>query len=111
MDFNSPENVHGERQTLYCVPIPGESDWVKQTECFWSGQNGDTLSGNGCQSPPRTAAKRSLDEDDHDKMETDDEIDKGEAGACRRRKYTLGVCGYGCCVVFCCQGKPLPQRR
>lgn len=27
--FDHPSNVTGDRQTLYCVPIPGESPWVK----------------------------------------------------------------------------------
>lgn len=26
----SVENVTLERQTLYCVPVPGENDWVSQ---------------------------------------------------------------------------------
>lgn len=25
----SPKSVTEDRQTLYCVPIPGETDWVK----------------------------------------------------------------------------------
>lgn len=29
IDFNSKENVTLERQTLYCVPIPGENKWLK----------------------------------------------------------------------------------
>ncbi|XP_076461198.1 mini-chromosome maintenance complex-binding protein-like [Babylonia areolata] len=26
---DDPNNITGERQTLYCVPVPGESSWVK----------------------------------------------------------------------------------
>ena len=26
----SEDNVTLERQTLYCVPVPGENEWVKQ---------------------------------------------------------------------------------
>ncbi|KAF6725600.1 Mini-chromosome maintenance complex-binding protein [Oryzias melastigma] len=29
VDFNSKNNVTAERQTFYCVPIPGENSWVK----------------------------------------------------------------------------------
>ncbi|KAL1916747.1 uncharacterized protein VTP21DRAFT_5451 [Calcarisporiella thermophila] len=29
IDFNSPQNVYEERQILYCISIPGESEWVK----------------------------------------------------------------------------------
>ncbi|XP_040033705.2 mini-chromosome maintenance complex-binding protein [Gasterosteus aculeatus] len=32
VDFNSKNTVTAERQTFYCVPIPGESPWVK--ECY-----------------------------------------------------------------------------
>ncbi|BFZ02320.1 hypothetical protein BsWGS_05359 [Bradybaena similaris] len=30
IDFDSRESVTVERQGFYCVPIPGESEWVKQ---------------------------------------------------------------------------------
>lgn len=29
MNWDHPSNVMGDRQTLYCVPIPAESQWVK----------------------------------------------------------------------------------
>ncbi|XP_052468994.1 mini-chromosome maintenance complex-binding protein isoform X1 [Carassius gibelio] len=31
VDFNSRNTVTSERQTFYCVPIPGESQWVKES--------------------------------------------------------------------------------
>ncbi|XP_017319110.1 mini-chromosome maintenance complex-binding protein isoform X1 [Ictalurus punctatus] len=31
VDFNSSKTVTSERQTFYCVPIPGESQWVKES--------------------------------------------------------------------------------
>ncbi|KFW84765.1 Mini-chromosome maintenance complex-binding protein [Manacus vitellinus] len=30
IDLNSSQTVTSERQTLYCVPVPGESAWVKE---------------------------------------------------------------------------------
>lgn len=30
VDFNSRNTVTAERQTFYCVPIPGENPWVKE---------------------------------------------------------------------------------
>ncbi|XP_069546068.1 mini-chromosome maintenance complex-binding protein isoform X2 [Brachyistius frenatus] len=30
VDFNSKNTVTSERQTFYCVPIPGENPWVKE---------------------------------------------------------------------------------
>ncbi|NWW85465.1 MCMBP protein, partial [Rhynochetos jubatus] len=30
IDFNSAQTVTSERQTFYCVPVPGESAWVKE---------------------------------------------------------------------------------
>ena len=29
VDFNSRNTLTAERQTFYCVPIPGENPWVK----------------------------------------------------------------------------------
>lgn len=29
IDFNSDKNVTLERQTYYCVPVPGENEWIK----------------------------------------------------------------------------------
>ncbi|KAF3842359.1 hypothetical protein F7725_024310 [Dissostichus mawsoni] len=34
VDFNSKNTVTAERQTFYCVPIPGESPWVKEISLF-----------------------------------------------------------------------------
>nr|XP_020460023.1 mini-chromosome maintenance complex-binding protein [Monopterus albus] len=31
VDFNSRNTVTAERQTFYCVPIPGENPWVKES--------------------------------------------------------------------------------
>ncbi|XP_048360972.1 mini-chromosome maintenance complex-binding protein isoform X1 [Sphaerodactylus townsendi] len=31
IDLNSTKTVTAERQTFYCVPVPGESAWVKET--------------------------------------------------------------------------------
>ncbi|XP_005093986.1 mini-chromosome maintenance complex-binding protein [Aplysia californica] len=30
VDFESPENITVDRQGFYCVPIPGEAEWVKE---------------------------------------------------------------------------------
>lgn len=30
VDLNSRNTVTAERQTFYCVPIPGENAWVKE---------------------------------------------------------------------------------
>uniref|UniRef100_A0A8C1A696 Mini-chromosome maintenance complex-binding protein n=1 Tax=Cyprinus carpio carpio TaxID=630221 RepID=A0A8C1A696_CYPCA len=36
VDFNSRNTVTSERQTFYCVPIPGESQWVKEISFTWT---------------------------------------------------------------------------
>jgi len=58
--LESPRNVTKERQTLYCVPIPGETEWAKKT---FAGRN--VASGLQSQAPqPKNAGiKRSLDEE------------------------------------------------
>ncbi|ERE78876.1 mini-chromosome maintenance complex-binding protein [Cricetulus griseus] len=30
LDLSSPRSTTAERQTFYCVPVPGESSWVKE---------------------------------------------------------------------------------
>uniref|UniRef100_A0A672L889 Mini-chromosome maintenance complex-binding protein n=1 Tax=Sinocyclocheilus grahami TaxID=75366 RepID=A0A672L889_SINGR len=35
VDFNSRNTVTSERQTFYCVPIPGESQWAKEISFIW----------------------------------------------------------------------------
>ena len=37
--LESPRNVTMDRQTLYCVPVPGENDWVKQISFFTGTEN------------------------------------------------------------------------
>lgn len=32
VDYNSASNVHGERQTLFVVSLPGQNDWAKEHE-------------------------------------------------------------------------------
>lgn len=32
VDYNSASNVHGERQTLFVVSLPGQNDWAKEYE-------------------------------------------------------------------------------
>lgn len=81
MDFDSPDNIPAERQTLYCVPVPGESEWAKQAACVWSGRNSDDLTGD-CDQSTRSVAKRQLSDEDHDEMETDEENGKGQTGVC-----------------------------
>ena len=39
IDFDSPKNVTEDRQTFYCIPIPGETKWVKEVS---SKLNGDS---------------------------------------------------------------------
>ena len=36
MLYESDKSVTLERQTLYCVPIPGENEWVKQVSFQFS---------------------------------------------------------------------------
>ena len=36
VDLNSPRTTTLERQTFYCVPVPGESTWVKEISFIWN---------------------------------------------------------------------------
>ena len=66
--LESPRNVTNERQTFYCVPIPGETEWAKKT---FAGRK--VASGLQSQTSQRKnpGIKRSLDE----------EMDEGTATA------------------------------
>ncbi|XP_076831599.1 mini-chromosome maintenance complex-binding protein isoform X2 [Brachyhypopomus gauderio] len=72
VDFNSRNIVTSERQTFYCVPIPGESKWVKESYA--------------CSSQARVIAstsytpnrhKRSYEEDDEMDMQQQKELSSG----------------------------------
>lgn len=43
VDFNSGNTLTAERQTFYCVPIPGENTWVKDISSL-SGSDRSCLS-------------------------------------------------------------------
>lgn len=62
VDYNAPENVMKTRQTYYCIPIPGEADWVKQEDIA-------KVPVNSAQQGAAGGIKRSLEEDDDVEME------------------------------------------
>ncbi|XP_063047874.1 mini-chromosome maintenance complex-binding protein [Engraulis encrasicolus] len=59
VDFHSRNNLPSERQTFYCVPVPGESPWVK--ECYARSSQARVIPSTSY-TPNRQ--KRSYDEDD-----------------------------------------------
>ncbi|KAK5882086.1 hypothetical protein CesoFtcFv8_020709 [Champsocephalus esox] len=61
VDLNSKNTVTAERQTFYCVPIPGESPWVK--ESYASSSQARVVPST---SYVPTRQKRSYEEDDDD---------------------------------------------
>ena len=64
----SRHNVLRNRQTLYCVPIPGEAEWVKRQDAPAAG----ALPTPATEPERRISAKRGLDADDDDSMEMED---------------------------------------
>uniref|UniRef100_A0A671XWL5 Mini-chromosome maintenance complex-binding protein n=1 Tax=Sparus aurata TaxID=8175 RepID=A0A671XWL5_SPAAU len=62
VDFNSRNTVTAERQTFYCVPIPGENPWVKEIS------SSSRVVPSTSYAPTRQ--KRSYEEDDMDDMDT-----------------------------------------
>lgn len=65
VDFNSRNTVTSERQTFYCVPIPGENPWVKER---YAGASQARVVPSTSYTPSRQ--KRSYEEDDVDEMDT-----------------------------------------
>ncbi|KAM6923248.1 mini-chromosome maintenance complex-binding protein [Lycodopsis pacificus] len=61
VDFHSRNTVTAERQTFYCVPIPGESPWVKES---YAGSSQARVVPSTSYAPTRQ--KRSYEEDDDD---------------------------------------------
>lgn len=59
VDFNSRNTVTAERQTFYCVPIPGENPWVKER---YAGSSQARVVPSTSYAPSRQ--KRSYEEDD-----------------------------------------------
>ncbi|KAM9726909.1 mini-chromosome maintenance complex-binding protein [Menidia menidia] len=59
VDFNSRNTVTAERQTFYCVPIPGENQWVKER---YAGSSQARVVPSTSYVPSRQ--KRSYEEDD-----------------------------------------------
>ncbi|XP_008299244.1 mini-chromosome maintenance complex-binding protein [Stegastes partitus] len=59
VDFNSKNTVTAERQTFYCVPIPGENTWVKER---YAGASQARVVPSTSYAPSRQ--KRSYEEDD-----------------------------------------------
>ncbi|NXX69705.1 MCMBP protein, partial [Spizella passerina] len=61
IDLNSSQTVTSERQTFYCVPVPGESAWVKEIS-FLTGPVQARVSPSTSYTPSRH--KRSYEEDE-----------------------------------------------
>lgn len=55
IDYNSDENLHGERRPMFMVSIPGMNDWATQLE-------NDDISCNGTSEKLTSAIKRPFDE-------------------------------------------------
>lgn len=69
VDFDSKRCVTRERQTFYCVPIPGESPWVK--DCY-AQSNQARVQPSTSFTPHRH--KRSYDEDDNMDTQSGDQM-------------------------------------
>ncbi|KAM9847821.1 mini-chromosome maintenance complex-binding protein [Aulostomus maculatus] len=68
VDFNSGKTVTAERQTFYCVPVPGESPWVKEISFYARSSQARVLPST---SYVPSRQKRSYEEDDDmDGMDT-----------------------------------------
>ncbi|XP_029961871.1 mini-chromosome maintenance complex-binding protein [Salarias fasciatus] len=65
VDFNSSNTVTSERQTFYCVPIPGENPWVKEK---YAGDSQARVVPSTSYVPSRQ--KRSHEDDEDDDMDT-----------------------------------------
>lgn len=81
INTDSENNVTMERQTLYCVPIPGETDWVKTDYSDKAGKKGYPSSSAA---PNRT--KRGLEEEETSQPDTPMEEESREANRSEENK-------------------------
>ncbi|XP_072280818.1 mini-chromosome maintenance complex-binding protein isoform X2 [Pyxicephalus adspersus] len=79
VDINSSRTVTSERQTFYCVPVPGESSWVKESSFSQA-----RVSPSTSYIPNRH--KRSYDEDEHSSSPTEQRIDVSGANIPKRQE-------------------------
>ena len=59
--LESPRNVTKERQTFYCVPLPGETEWAKKR--FAGGNGASALQSQASQRKSSAGMKRGLEEE------------------------------------------------
>lgn len=64
IDYESTKNVTADRQTIYCIPVPGENDWVKRAYAEMS--PAFSAAGDGLQT---SGQKRSAEDVDNEEME------------------------------------------
>lgn len=83
IDFDSERTLTAERQTFYCVPVPGENHWVK--DCYAASGQARVLPSTSY-TPVRQ--KRSYEEDDMDTQHTDSQrqTEHSGNGDCKRQE-------------------------
>ncbi|XP_040217398.1 mini-chromosome maintenance complex-binding protein isoform X1 [Rana temporaria] len=82
VDINSSKTVTAERQTFYCVPVPGESTWVKE---IYSSSSQAKVAPSTSYVPNRQ--KRSYDEgDEHSATPREQHTDVSEANIPKRHE-------------------------
>lgn len=85
IDFNSEKTVTAERQTFYCVPIPGENHWVK--DCYAASSQARVLPSTSY-TPIRQKRSYEEDESDMDMQHTDPQTQTEHYGNgdCKRQE-------------------------
>ncbi|XP_062851647.1 mini-chromosome maintenance complex-binding protein isoform X2 [Trichomycterus rosablanca] len=83
VDFNSSKSVTSERQTFYCVPIPGEAQWVKES---YASSSQARVVPSTSYTPNRH--KRSYEEDDEMDTQQQTEVNSGSQNAVDSHRNT-----------------------
>lgn len=94
LDIDSPNNITMDRQTLYCVPIPGESKWTKEG---YLASSKASLARPASTSASNIRSKRTLEEEDgcgdvtseQVAMETEDVQNNGLDSSNKRTKTAI----------------------
>uniref|UniRef100_H3D6C9 Mini-chromosome maintenance complex-binding protein n=1 Tax=Tetraodon nigroviridis TaxID=99883 RepID=H3D6C9_TETNG len=81
VDFNSKNTLTAERQTFYCVPIPGENAWVKEIYASSSQARVVPSTSYVPTRQKRLASEEDDDDDDMDDMDTQPQKQREPDGA------------------------------
>lgn len=106
VDFSSSQTVTLERQTFYCIPVPGEASWVKEAYA-----NASQARVNPSTSYTPNRHKRSYEEDEDVDLHPSKQKDQHSAGPLRTLTPERQPNGSSTCSTTLDLNFPLPGEK